>query len=206
MQPKVVLISNKQIEDIRTLTQIPYPCFISRVFGFGPARNYGAKHYGNSGLMVQFNDDLVLNPRIWGFIQAFKRGEFGLQIVDEWVCSRVFVIHLEDYWKVGGCMENIKFAFEDGDFYLRALQAGLRFRRIPSNLAIHIPHQHSWMSMKNIAKIDSEWSRLFVKYKRNAKRNMFAFFIRPFHWKVVFQHFVLKVFFTNYWLLRGLIR
>jgi hypothetical protein len=176
---------------------------VSRAFGFGSARNEGAKVLGKTGLMVQFNDDLILSPEIWDFIFSLKIGEFALQVVNEWVCSRVFIIHLEDYWSIGGCDDSIKYAFEDGDFYLRAVKAGLRFRRVPDSLAQHIPHLHSWMKTKNMAKIDWEWTRLFVKYKRQAKHNMFAFYIRPFHWKVVFQHFVLKVSFTVYWIIKG---
>jgi GT2 family glycosyltransferase len=191
---------------LKTLRQpVGSSLVVSRAFGFGLARNDGAKLLGNHGLMVQFNDDLVLSPKIWDFVFSVKHGEFAFQVVDEWVCSRVFVVHLEDYWGVGGCDENIKFAFEDGDFYLRAVKAGLKFKRVPDSLAVHIPHEHCWMRMKNIAQVDWEWSRLFVKYKRQAKRNMFGFFIRPFHWHVVFQHFVLKVSFTVYWIIRGVL-
>lgn len=176
---------------------------VSRSYGYGLARNDAAKFFGKKGLMVQFNDDLVLSPDIWNYLNSYQRGEFGFMVVDEWVCSRVFVIHLEDFWRIGGCDENIKYAFEDGDFYIRATQQGLRFKPIPSKLAKHISHPHSWWTMKNIAQIDFEWSQLFVKYKRKAKRNMFAFYFRPFHWKVLIQHFILKVIFTIYWIIRG---
>jgi hypothetical protein len=203
----IVLVSNKPLSEMTILETLNQPAnsslVVSRAFGFGPARNFGAKLLGDSGLMVQFNDDLVLSPKIWDFIFSLKKGEFAFQVVDEWVCSRVFVIHLEDYWRIGGCDDNIKFAFEDGDFYLRAIKTGLHFKRVPDELAVHIPHLHSWMRMQNIAQIDYEWSKLFVKYKRQAKRNMFAFFIRPFHWKVIFQHFILKVAFTIYWIIKG---
>ena len=206
MSLSIVIVSNKPVEKMATLKTLNQPKFssliITRAFGFGKARNEGAVLSGK-GLMVQLNDDLVLNPNLWEFAESFKRGEFGFQVVGEWVCSRVFIINLEDYWRIGGCDSNIKFAFEDGDFYIRALKAGLKFRRVPDDLAVHIPHEHSWMSMKNIAQIDWEWSRLFVKHKRQAKRNMVAFFFRPFHWRVIFQHFVLKTCFTIFWIIRG---
>lgn len=200
----ITLKSNDKIKTLETLScSQPHNLVFCRSLGYGKARNDAAKTFGSTGLMIQLNDDLVLSPKLWSFALKIKRGEFGFQIVNEWVCSRVFIIHLEDYWKIGGCDNTIKYAFEDGDFYLRAIKKGLIFHSIPTELAQHIPHKHAFTYMKNIAKIDYEWTKLFVKYKRNVQHNMFRFFINPFDYRVLFQHFVLKVTFVIYWLIHG---
>src|SRR3990170_8549332 len=113
----VVVVSNKPKAEMKTLRYLPFPkiwnnLYIARRFGYGPARNQGAEHFGTEGLMVQLNDDLALSPDLWNYARTYRQGEFGFQVVNEWVCSRVFIIHLEDYWKIGGCDNSIKFAFE----------------------------------------------------------------------------------------------
>ncbi len=209
---KIVIVSNKESSEIKSINTLKnpnnYPIFISKVFGFGNARNYGARHFGDSGLMIQLNDDLELSPDLLDFAQTIKRGEFAFQLVRSNVgdqpCSRVFIIHLEDYWKVGGCDASLKYFFEDGDFYHRATQQGLHFRIVPDNLAIHIPHQHAFYkpNMRKLVSIEAEVCRVFVKYGSNVVRfrHIDRFFVPFRDYRVVLQHLVLRVTFTIYFI------
>ena len=185
--------------------------FVSRAVGFGKARNVGAIMSGKNGLMVQFNDDLILSSAIWAFLLTLKPGEFAFQIdrsCGTHVCSRVFAIYLEDFWKVGGFDSNLKYFFEDGDFYHRAILHGLRFREVPETLAIHIPHAHAFYKPKKWLATESEFCMLFVKYNQNliSFSRLDRFFVPFRDYRVAIQHFILRIIFLNYWLLRRLIK
>lgn len=176
----------------------------SQTPGFGAARNYGAKLCGSSGLMVQFNDDLVLYPHLFSWLRTIQRGEFALQIVGSNVCSRVFALHVSDYWRVGGCDSRIKYYFEDGDFYIRALKAGLKFRKVPDMFVHHIPHQHAlYNPVKNIY-VSVEVARLYHKFGRNLRVSIFRFFVPFRDYRVVLQHFMLRCIFLCYYIIKGI--
>ncbi len=205
----IVVVSNKPLNKIKTFETLNCPyryrLIVCGAAGFGNARNVAAKVFGGSGLMVQFNDDLVLSSKIWDWLCGLERGEFAFQCVDGRACSRVFAIWLEDYWRVGGFDSSLKYYFEDGDFYQRAIDAGLRFRRVPNSLARHIPHVHALYNPKmcQMAKIDNEVARVFVTHKRHAFDRFNRFFVPFRDYRVVVQHLVLRSVFLVYWIWIG---
>jgi hypothetical protein len=153
--------------------------------------------------MVQFNDDLVISPKIWAVLSNLKMNEFILTHDGEHLCSRVFAIHLEDYWRISGCDEKIQYCFEDGDFAYRAQQAGLKLKVLSPDFAKHIPHPHAFYNPKRIVPITSEFCYMYVKYGRHFDRNPLNFYV-PFHdYKVVLKHLSLRIVFTVAWIIKG---
>lgn len=208
----IVVITNKSAEQIKTLATLhcpfPHKLVLCRAFGFGTARNTGALGLDNN-LVVQLNDDLVLSPMLWQFAMTINDGEFAFQVVtnnkgEGQPCSRVFIIHKKDYWRVGGCDNSLKYFFEDGDFYDRAIAAGLKFKAAPDSLAVHIPHVHAFYNppMAKLARIESEVCRVFVKHKRKVTSDFVGFFVPFRDYRVVLQHFILRVLFMVYWIIR----
>jgi hypothetical protein len=155
------------------------------------------------------NDDLVISPELWRYVLSLKRGEFGLQVIHntksgDQPCSRVFAIYGSDYWRVGGCDNSLKYFFEDGEFYIRALEAGLQFRRVPNECAVHIPHRHAFYDNKaRVFAVTSEVCHVFVKYKRRVSCDFVGFFVPFRDYRVVVQHLVLRIGFMVYWIIRG---
>jgi hypothetical protein len=191
---------------VKTLETLQCPVqhrvFFCRTLGYGKARNVVAKKFG-SGLMVQFNDDLVLSPNIWNVILQLKHGEFILTHEGNNLCSRVFAIHVEDFWKVNGCDESIKYCFEDGDFAFRAQQYGLKLKVLSPDFAKHIPHKHAFYNPKRIVPISWEFCQMYVKYKRTFTDDPLRFFF-PFHdYRVVLKHLLLRTTFTIIWIIKG---
>jgi len=199
----VTLKSANKVATLDTLKcPVSFRLMFCRTLGYGKARNIVALKFGSSGLMVQFNDDLVLSNQIWEQIINLKQGEFMLTHDGEHLCSRVFAIHLEDFSKIK-FDESIKYCFEDGDFAYRAQQNGLKLKVLSPNFAKHIPHPHSFYNPKRIIPISWEFCKMFVKYKRNFNNNPLEFFF-PFHdYKVIIQHLILRVTFTVIWIIKG---
>ena len=153
--------------------------------------------------MVQFNDDLIISQKIWDHILNLKPSEFILTHDGEHLCSRIFAIHLQDFWQVGGCDETIKYCFEDGDFAYRAQQQGLQLKVLSPDFAKHIPHPHAFYNPKKIIPITWEFCKMYVKYKRNFDLNPINFYF-PFHdYKVALKHLTLRVAFTVAWIIKG---
>jgi glycosyltransferase involved in cell wall biosynthesis len=130
--------------DIATLDSLHYLHFsheiiISRKYGLGRARNWGASQ-ASSSLLVFLDSDLKLNPAIWKHIFNIKLGEFGMTFVSGFPCSRVMAIHASDFKRIGGFDDSIRFASEDRDFYVRALPL-LKYKEIPIGLTTHMPHE-----------------------------------------------------------------
>lgn len=208
---QIAIITNKESSQIRLFDSfycpLPYRLILCRARGFGAARNVAAKAFGDKGLMVMFNDDLVLSPKIWDFIVSVKRGEYAMQVEGPHVCSRVLVVHLEDYWSIGGCDESLRYYFEDGDFHIRAQKQGLKLRVVPAEYAKHIPHRHALL--KPNLYVASEVARLMVKYQREL--DSFSRYFVPFRYglkgiSVVVVHFLLRVAALDYWLLRSIVK
>lgn len=202
----IAIITLKPVDKVKTLETLHCPVqhklSFCRTLGYGKARNTVAKKFGSSGLMVHFNDDLILSPQIWKQILNLKRGEFILTREGKHLCSRVFAVYLEDFWKVNGCDENIKYVFEDGDFAYRAQQAGLKLKVLSPEFAKHIPHIHSFYKSKKIVPISWESCKMYVKYKRNFDSDPLRFFIPFRDYRVVLQHLLLRVTFTIVWIVR----
>jgi hypothetical protein len=207
----IAIISNKQLPEIKTLKTLscPYPhkIILSGIKGFSRARNAA---FVSTGLNVQLNDDLVLSPKLWDFASELKPGEFAFQVAHELTgdrpCSRVFMIFPEDFLKVGGFDNSIWYFFEDGDFFYRALEKGLKFRSIPDEAAIHIPHKHAFYKPKFQA--ESEAAMIYVKYGERMMPFKYVdrFFIPFRDYHVALQHFVLRTVFMVYWIIRGIIK
>lgn len=130
---------------VETLALLPpgldgLPCVVSRAAGLGFARNEGARR-AKGKLLVFLDDDLLLNPDIVKVIFDVKQGEFAMTFLGGFPCTRVMVIYAADFWRVGGFDESIRFTGEDRDFYVRALEAGLKCRKIPIDLVYHRPHK-----------------------------------------------------------------
>jgi glycosyltransferase involved in cell wall biosynthesis len=119
---------------------IAHGVVISRKKGIAHARNYGAKKAG-SGLLVFLDDDLILKDDFWEYVNNTQKGEFSMTFLSGFPCSRVLVIHSEDFWSIGGFDEHIQFTGEDRDFYVRAIDFGLKFKPIPMNVTIHEEHE-----------------------------------------------------------------
>jgi len=136
----ISIIITSMKDKILTLSSIkvptPYEIVISRKIGLGYARNWGARQ-AKGELLVFLDDDLILQDGFWDEVLKVKKGEFSMPYP---VCTRVLVIHKNDFWKIGGFNEKIFVTHEDVDFYFNAIDKGLRFRVFPSNLFIHIEH------------------------------------------------------------------
>ena len=94
-----------------------------------------------------FDDDIVLSPMIWKHVLDVNKGEFAMAFLAGFPCSRIVAVHAEDFWRIGGFDESIKFTGEDRDFYVRALSAGLKFKEVPLEL---IQHREHLIRSKNI--------------------------------------------------------
>ena len=81
---------------------IPYQLIISKKYGLGYARNWGALQ-AHFHLLIFFDDDIVLDKRIWKSLLSIERNEFGM--LNHWSpsrkkhypSSRVLVVHKEDF-------------------------------------------------------------------------------------------------------------
>jgi glycosyltransferase involved in cell wall biosynthesis len=125
---------------------VEFEVVVSKVSGLGRCRNYGVRK-AQHDLIVMFDDDIVVSPEIWRYVLNVKRGEFAMTFLSGFPCSRVVAVHADDFWRVGGFDESIKFTGEDRDFYVRALSAGLKFKEIPLRL---IQHREHLVRSKNI--------------------------------------------------------
>jgi len=123
-------------ENIRTLSslrhyQVPHQLIITRELGLGYARDFGVM-LAEYELVVFLDDDIDLKPNVWRHILTTEQGEFKMTHVGLAPCSRVFVIHKKDFWKVGGFDQTLSVTSEDTDFYFRAIDYGLKFTPIPT--------------------------------------------------------------------------
>lgn len=212
----IVIISKQSGLESKTYRSLscpfPHRLIISHAVGWGKARNAGAKASGQTGLMVQLNDDLQISPELWKFVLTVKQGEFAFQIYNEGgfsvPCSRVFIIHLEDFWRIGGCDSKLKYYFEDGEFYHRAIANGLKFRCVPTELATHTPHRHAFYNPRNWLQVEAEAAKVYVRFGQAfiPFRHISGFFF-PFHdYRVAPQHFTLRVLFMVYYIIKGVLR
>lgn len=143
VEPFSVVITSCR-SDIVTLKSLPNnvdDVVVSRIFGLGRARNYGAAMAKNN-LLVFLDDDLEVPSDVWNFVFDVNSGEFGMSFLNGFPCTRVFVIHKEDFWRVGGFDGEIFFTGEDRDFFVRALDYGLKFKYIPLCSVKHFSHEY----------------------------------------------------------------
>lgn len=168
MKLSIIITTNKgHVETVKSLSHcpVPYQLILSKKFGLGFARNWGAKQAKND-LLVFLDDDLELRDGIWNEILATKKNEFRMTKFADLPCTRVLAIHTEDFWKIGGFDESVKYTGEDRIFYLNALDNGLKFTEIPhSKFVLHKEHPSRGKLNRRLA-INSilESSRNLAKY------------------------------------------
>ncbi len=200
-----LVVPSKKTSDVGVLngSTCPLACVVvvSREVGLSRARNFGVKQ-AVYPLVVMVDDDVTLSAEGWRWLVDLRRGEFALAKVGEHLSSRVFAVWREDFWRVGGFDEELKYVFEDGDFAIRAERAGLKLKIMPINFFIHHEHRRGFR-FRNLAALDFEYTKILVKYKRQVFSNLFEFFWRPFDWRIKFQDFSFKVIFMVYWIIRG---
>jgi GT2 family glycosyltransferase len=187
----------KTIESLKHCP-LPYELLITHANGLGEAR-HNAIIAAKNELVAMFDDDIIIYPQLWQHVQSLKSNEFLIAHVGEHISTRVFVIHKADYLKVGGFDPKIKYIFEDGDFYLRAQEAGLVPKIVPQSLYEHPYHPPRTQNRKTLIHLSWEYSRLYVKYKRNLHNYPTDFFIRPLDYKVFLFHFPIKIIGIIFW-------
>jgi glycosyltransferase involved in cell wall biosynthesis len=206
----VVIISGKQEnKTLHSLNGLPdgSQVIVSTKRGLGFARNFGASCCTNS-LMVQFDDDLEVEPEFWSWLQNLKSGEFAMATVDGVnPATRVFAVHLSDFFKVGGFNPNIKYIYEDWEFFRAAVKHGLRFKMVPNRLYIHIQHTNR-NEGRNKFKIHWESARIWAKYpaysgdffgRKNPLFNAMYFFFKPIR-GLDFKVFLVRFIGALYWM------
>jgi glycosyltransferase involved in cell wall biosynthesis len=138
----IVITSCKEsVKTLQTVDILPfYDIVVSKKIGLGVARNFGARQ-AKGNLLLFLDDDLYLdNSELVNHVLSVGEGEFAMTFLDGFPCTRVLAVHKDDFWSIGGFDERIRFTGEDRDFYVRALNAGLRFKPIPIELVYHQPH------------------------------------------------------------------
>ena len=152
---------------VKSLKHCPvsYQLILSRKFGLGYARNYGARQ-AKHDLLVFLDDDLILNQEIWETILTTCKGEFRMTKAkfSDLPCTRVMTIHAEDFWRIGGFDESIKFTGEDRVFYIEAIQRELNFSEIPMKFVVHVHHERRSYNKRVAINMILESCRSFAKY------------------------------------------
>jgi len=159
---------------------VPYRLLVVSGGFLGECRHFGVEKCGE-GLIVMLDSDIILSKECWKILLGTERGEFSIGVVNVFgatshVSTRVFAIHFEDYLKVGGFDCNIKYTFEDGDFYYRAVASGLRCRGVSSKYFRHIDHKPRSFSGSFKVFYNVEAAKMLVKYKRAYYSNLWSFF------------------------------
>ena len=144
----IIIITGKKNWEIISLDSIkscPYEheVIINRDFGFGFARNQGAR-MAKYDLLVYFDDDVSFGSEVWKYVEMIERGKFVMSLMNltgYWFANtRGFMILKDDFWKIGGFDENFAYGCEDRDFFLRAVDAGMKHIELPISLLKHKPH------------------------------------------------------------------
>ncbi|MCW4022454.1 MAG: glycosyltransferase [Candidatus Bathyarchaeota archaeon] len=131
-----------QIKTLNFLKEcpVPYEVIISKKRGLGYARNYAASK-AKGKILVFFDDDLKLNPRIWNIILKIKPKTFVMEFGSSKIPStRCLVIHQKDFVAIGGFSNQIRLSGEDREFCLNAIKNGMKLFRLPRNLIYHVNH------------------------------------------------------------------
>lgn len=143
-------------KDIKTLNSVKdcpvsYDLVISKKKGLGHARNYAASQ-AKGKILVFFDDDLNLNPKIWDIILEVKENTFVMEFGSSKIPStRCLVIHRKDFVTIGGFSEDILLSGEDREFCLNAIKKDMKVLRLPKNLICHIKHPIRAKKSKNVA-------------------------------------------------------
>ena len=180
---------------------LPHELLIVRVRGWGLARCVALKR-ASCGFIVIVNGDVDVEAELWPVLLGCGRGEFFMTNYRGGACSRVFAGWVEDVARVG-FDAGLKYIFEDGDFYVRALRAGLRCRVVPDGLFSHVEHRHDFIyNPRSSFLFDIEYSRMMARYKFFVRRDLFNFFLQPWCLRRL-PNMLLRVFATLFFVVRG---
>lgn len=171
MKISVIILAFKVPITLESLEHCPfqYEVILSKKVGLGYARNFGAR-CANNRFLVFFDGDLILKPEIWKVISIVRAGSFGMlqyyfpDARAHRPCSRVVCIWADDFWRMGGFDESIKYGGADTDFYLRAIKNGLRFIPIPNTYVRHKSHPPRWENPLLNMKISFEHAKILVRH------------------------------------------
>lgn len=185
MKLSVILTTIKdEIKTLDSVSECPFEheVIISREKGLGKARNLGANK-ANNEVLAFFDDDLTLNPKMWDSISKMKKGNF-LMAYGGYAhggkpepITRILIIHKEDFFKVGGFNEEIKYSGEDREFFLKAIRKGFDPKFFSEKFFIHKSHPirfsknryYSIMFMFEQSKVlatHGAYTRVYKNYKR----------------------------------------
>ena len=148
-----------------------------RNFGIGQARSIGASA-AKGDLIVMIDSDLVVAPELWTWVLSLKKDTFAMtrNVERASYSSRVFAIHKDDYFKIGGFDSSLKYLWEDGEFALRASSLGFKVSPVPSRMYRHIEHQSRCQNRQSFIYFNWEYARLFVKFRRTIYPNLIMWF------------------------------
>jgi GT2 family glycosyltransferase len=119
---------------------------VERSQGLATARNKGAQK-AHGAFFVFMDDDIVFSREFfWSIVEALRKNtkSFIAMGAKPTECtSRVLVIRRDDFYRIGGFDEWIKFIGEDFDFCCRALKLGYTKILIPFTSVEHVKHARS---------------------------------------------------------------
>ncbi|HMK95330.1 MAG TPA: glycosyltransferase [Candidatus Limnocylindrales bacterium] len=159
-------LSKESITSIKSVTQtIPFPheIIISNKAGVALARNWGAKR-AKGNVLLFLDDDVILHPELWSKIARLKNNEFMMFLPENAriPCSRLMCISTGVFWELGGFDETFTLTSEDHDFYIRALDAKMKFVPVTSALLTHVDHPSRLRNI-HVANAAIRQNMLFLK-------------------------------------------
>jgi glycosyltransferase involved in cell wall biosynthesis len=119
---------------------------VERSRGLATARNRGAQK-AHGGFLVFMDDDLIFSREFfWSIVEKLRKNKksfiaMGARPTE--CTSRVLVIRRNDFYRIGGFDEWIKFIGEDFDFGCRAVKLGYKKILIPFTSVKHVEHGRS---------------------------------------------------------------
>jgi GT2 family glycosyltransferase len=155
---------------------------VERSRGLAAARNKGAQK-AHGAFFVFMDDDILFSREFfWSIVATLRKNKksfIAMGAKPTECTSRVLVIRRDDFYRIGGFDEWIKFIGEDFDFCCRAVKLGYKKILIPFTSVEHVEHGRSfsvriWRLM--------EKSYMLVKhpgeYRQEAElETFFAFFL-----------------------------
>ncbi len=190
----IITTIKEKAETLHSLGSCPvsYEVIISRVRGISRARNEGGEK-ASGDLLVFFDDDLVLSPKIWSIVLSVEPRSFLMAPGFE-PGTRVFCIHRKDFIDIGGFDEKIEHSGEDRELWLRLYWAGYHPYTFnnhesgvnifgPKSVYTHMPHPIR-SQKKRINRIKTIWEQSYYFAKFNGTRSYnFGLFSWLFQWK-----------------------
>ncbi len=179
-----IIVTSERIKS-KTLSSLKfcpykYELIISKTKGLGKARNSGANK-ATSKILVFFDDDLTIYPKIWNTIINIKRGTFIMASggsahggTPEPI-TQVLIIYKKDFLKVNGFENKITASGEDREFFMNAIKKGLIPYYLPQKIYRHNPHP--------------------IRFKHNRKRALTMMYE---HAKVLATHGAYTRIYKNY--------